>query len=590
MNPNSLQKKVLSTLQPRLTAPMKNPPLLITPHRAAPLFDGEDAELTLTQIISEISSGNFPTANEEFRQFVRQAGLVNLWFFLKSIASFSGPYQRLTPNLHVDMGNFYQAMMTPGTKAAAFIGRSHYKSTLNTHGANAWEILRNPNLTIALGCRIEARAMEFLHYTQDIFVENELFKWLYGRDTDPMGNFCPDNPRTLQGWNDSSLTLPNKTREKRKPNVIPITAGGSTAGIHVDLLKLDDIIDDKLLDSEHHSGAEMLSMANWLKSSIRTLVMDWKTSRVFLSGTRYAIDDAYQPLFENIKARYGYWLGIPYAEAQGGEWDIYYRMIEEDNEIIFPEAFTLEGLEKLRNEDPWTYWTQYFNNPYLATNTELRGFEAKECHLARQGEELIVMYTTTDGSEVTELLANMSLVQCLDPAATEKGKSAKTSRTAHVVMAMNSNEDVFILRGNADYVSPSEWYDWLFKAKEDFSGYLQRTGIEMKGPFKMLEPLLREEQQRRGKYLGLYPVKTQGDKDARIRTQLEYPLRQDKFYCVPSFTGYFHEELRSFPDSYKKDILDVVSMALMELTPPDTYTNDLHLDLAKAKVSKITGY
>lgn len=566
------------------------PQLKISPHEKAPLFSTNDASVKLKQIIDEFKSGNFSTSmHSEFHELFRQLGFVNLWVFLVLIAGFDGPYNKLTDHLHAEMTNFYQNELHYGAKGACLIGRAHFKSSVFTHGGNTWELLRDPDQSIGLACGVEDRAIEFLGYSIDTFTSNELFKWLYPEYHIP--NFS-----SATGCNQYMLTLPNKQRNRRQPNIKTMTAGGSTAGVHVDLLKLDDIISDKDLDSERRASANMYRMSNWLKSSIRTLVKDWRESRVFLSGTRYSPDDAYEAILMNTKKQVGYWDELPdhYKEDENGEWDVYYRMIREKGRIIFPEAFTEKGLQKLEQEDPWTYWTQYVNNPFKSTFQELNNFHVNECEVDYSPSMGYSVTYWRNGKRVVWHLHDCYVFQVCDPAATDRGQSAKTSRSAHIVMAVSPDGDYFIIRGHADYVPPSGIFEWLFESFLAFKYYIKFTGLEMQGAFRMLKPMLQDEQERRKIGLNLRPIKTEGDKDARIRTNLEPVLKAGKVYSIPSFKDNIMAELKVFPDAPKKDILDALSMAIQEAIIPEQpgkiKQRNFWQKLNRGRVNETTGY
>lgn len=106
---------------------------LITPHPLAPtLSTAPDAGLIVSQLITDVSSGHVALGSEETRTLLAEAGLVSLWFFLKFIAGFNGPFDKLNTGLHRDMCNFRQSphCMAPGVRAGICmprkqIGRAH---------------------------------------------------------------------------------------------------------------------------------------------------------------------------------------------------------------------------------------------------------------------------------------------------------------------------------------------------------------------------------------------------------------------------------------------------------------------------------
>ena len=65
------------------------------------LSDPKKAVLYLDQLGKEASSENFQ-ATDEVKDLMRQASLVSLWFFLKFVAGFAGPFDKL--NRFVNIG------------------------------------------------------------------------------------------------------------------------------------------------------------------------------------------------------------------------------------------------------------------------------------------------------------------------------------------------------------------------------------------------------------------------------------------------------------------------------------------------------
>lgn len=538
-------------------------PALVQPmllyHPDCPLlFDDDGRERSdsgeiFSQVL-QIAAANFEGSDSpEVRDAVKQVALANLWFFLKFVAAYNGPYEKLTTHLHVDMSNFYQLSMRPGSKASMFIFRSAYKSSVVTHGANTWEITRNPELEIGLGCAIEDRALSFLARSQETISDNELYEWLFP-------DFVPRGAQ--KGWNSKALTLPNKRKGRGHPNIKPLTVGGSTAGQHFDLLKLDDIVGDTQLTSQRMSGEDMYRIRNWFLGAQRTLLKEMDRSRVFVTGTRYAADDPYESIMEDLRSCYGYWEDLPedYRPKDGGEWDVYYRQAVENNVVIFPEALSQRKLDKIREEDFWTFMTQYMNNPYAQETAELSQFETRECFLD-SGLAGIDVVVPKGSDEDRYSLADMDVVIGIDPAASESKRSARTSRSAVIVWATDWQGNKFAVDLRVGYVKITDLFDWMFEMFAKWRMYVRSMALETQGPFKILGPSLQKEQNDRGIMLPLRKLSASGDKEARIRSVLTPLYQKGRVFAVPEARREIDIERRMFPNSAKLDVLDAMHLA-----------------------------
>jgi hypothetical protein len=538
-----------------------NTKLELLPHPKAPLFQRSDSDLLINHVLSELESGNFSTSNQEVRELIRQAGFVNLWFFLKFIAGYNGPYNDLTDHLHVDMCNFYQKVQSPGQRAAAYLPRGVFKSSIFTHGGNTWDILRNPDIVIGLGSAIIDRSQEFLQITQRTFDGNEFFAWLY--------------PEYVEGLKEKGritideFVVPNRSRFRVEPTIKIFAVGGSTQGIHCHKVKIDDPIGDAQLDSRREANADMERIRHWLKSNTWTLLIDPRKGIILIVGTVYHPEDAYSFIFEDIRSFTGFWdEDEGFQLKENGIWDVYYRDAEEYGKAIFPERLSLPVLEKIKEVDYWTYMTQYRNKRRKISISEFMDLSLKECWLDWEADKGVVKWVE-GGVWKQEMLDAMDIVQAADPASTDSRKSAKTSRTAVVVYARSGSGNRFILNVRADYVKTSKMFEWLFDNKRMFP-MMRSTVLETQGPYKLLTPLLREEQVKRGVPLGLRDVTASGDKDARIRTGIEGVLSKGLVYAVPSAKTLVEEELKSFPNSLKKDILDAFALAERGSVAPRT--------------------
>jgi len=581
-----------STFQPkiapeRLTGIVPPVPIEILAHPEAPLFAAPDALEVLQQVLQVVESGNFSVANEEIRQVIRQAGYSSLWFFLAVIAAYNGPYERLTNHLHVDMANNYQKFMYPGSWSAFFLPRSAFKSTLVTYGANGWELLRDVNLTIAMGSAVSDRSYDFLHETQRIFDSNEFFQWLYPE-------YVPST--SARSWNDKEMTLPNRTRRKVAPSIQILSVGASSQGVHVELLKLDDIVGDAQLTSDRGANADMRRIGNWFKSNKRTLIEKPEESRIVVVGTRYGIDDPYESIMESLKSKHGGgWDSIPRKEREDGEWHVYYRQAIEKTGSIFPEAISEDFISKIREDDPWTYLTQYLNNPYTQETAEMSIYTPAEANADYNADddEWYISWTEGPDKYCVWKLSDCDVVAATDPAGTERNQmTVKSSRSASAVVATCPDGTVVLIELFADYVPISTVFDWMFTIHSKWHPRLH--GLEQNGPFKILGPLLRDEQERRKTWISTCPTRSTTDKDARIRSELQPRLERNKIKLTSNVRKIFMGELISFPGGNLKDSLDAVSQALsLARIPPDPKEleeEDYEEELALMGRSRYTGY
>lgn len=561
------------------------------PHPKAPLFSGEDALLTLHQVLQEASSGKF-NSSEEIRQLFRQAGFVNLWFFGKIIAGFSGPFSEWTDHLHMDMANYRQSLLDDGCRGAMFIPRGHFKTSVVTEAGGAWEILRNPELRMRITHAIADTAQGFLATIKTIYDSNEFFAWLY-----PEYVHKQAKPHR---WNDTELVLPNRRKKYREANVEYGGVGGASEGHHYDLHIIDDMIGLNSLNAGRQSNAEMVRTVNWFWSSEKALLQNTKNSRVLVVGTRYSVDDIYSQLIKAAYKMVGYHLDgfIPNEE---GSWRIYYRKGVEDGEVIFPENFTMKAYQELASNDWWSYVTQYLNDPQQTGLAELNEYELNKCWMEWDDtlKTWFIMWKEKQENELVGLtrasIEEFDVIQACDPAATERYITAKTSRSAVMVLATHWTGKKFVISLNVDYVSPLRMFDWMFANQKKFGAWIRSTYLEANAGFKVLGPILSKEEEERKQWLNLRSYPAMGDKTARIRSDLQPEMQKGNIYVLEDAFSEVDEEKNTFPQSVKKDVLDVLSSLVRNSTVPLSPKDRLKMEYAEEqwrnnRTSNVTGY
>ena len=532
------------------------------PHPDAPLFNnGDEGRATMAHLINEVTSDNFhPTP--EVLELLRQASLVSLYFFLKYIAGAYGPYGDLSDHLHVEVANFRQRMLHAGARGAVFLPRSFYKSTVCTHGAIAWELLRDPNLRVGLVASNSDMAEQFMGPAKMVFEANPLVEILFP-------DHCPakgENGNVIEKvWNNRRIVMPNRTIQMPEPSIKTLGAGGSAAGNHFDLLSVDDLVSEKELDSDRGVGADMVKKSQWFSTNQDTLLISPKKSRVFLSATRYAVNDPYDQVFSELRKKTGYWDELPYKiNTEIGLWDVYYRMAIEKDRYIFPEKMGKKELDRIYKKDQWAYFTQYLNNPFSAAATEFIQYPIKECTLDNTTGRGITIHFFHNGEHETVNLRDCEVTIGVDPAASEKKASNKTSRTAIIVRARDHLDRHFYIDGAVGYFSPREFYTNIFGLAGKYRDYIRSTNFEVQAAFKFVFNTLVEMQndhkENRPK-LRLRKITPLPDKDGKIRNFLQPLLEMGLMYATPMISKPIKEELEVFPGGTKRDTLDAMELA-----------------------------
>lgn len=534
----------------------KEVPFAITPHPSAPLFTSyKEGQTIVKQLIREIT-GHMSTS-EEVRQYLLQCGLVNLWFFIKFILGFSGPYNDINDEIHREMANWRQgpACMKPGARGAGFVPRAWYKSTIFTHGADTWETVRDPDIMIRLESGVIDKAKTFLGTIKNSYETNELMHWLYPYTKLPSGY------KTSGNWSSDEIIVPGRKRHHTDPTVKAGSMGGAAEGGHVNLYNCDDPVGLDDLDSMRNSSIDMFRKKNRFITNKTSLLLKPKKDRVVLVGTRYAIDDIYEIPVNDAYEFCGY--RIPeFNERPNGEWSIYNRLAEENGVFINPEVTDKDTLEKAMSEDMWYAMTQLFNYPQKTGLAEFVDMKPKFAHIQFDAEanDWVITYeanTNFDEEIVSVCLGDCDVVMSVDPAGTDTGISAKTSRTSIGIWARDAKDRTTRIWQRVGYLSPKQMFDAMFEGNKMFPGYVRATYVESNAMQRIILPLLREAEWEKQQWINPQPLAARGDKKARIRNVVGYQLSRGLLYLTRENSLEFLEEHAVFPmNEFKMDVLD----------------------------------
>jgi hypothetical protein len=554
----------------------------IRPHKEAPDFkDFASGQKALIDLYADITSAHPTTDVKSTLDLMRQAGLVNLWFFLKVIAGAYGPYEKLNEILHLDMANFRQSdsCMAPGARWLALMPRGFRKSTIFTHGANSWMLTRDATERIRLVNAIISRAEDFRNLTKATIDSNALYAALYGpgwkmADGSLIASRVPQ--LNSKDWNAERMVMPNRTRNAAEPSIKPAGVTGAGEGDHHTHLNVDDPIGLDAIDWMHQSTVMMENAKKWMSTNLNALLDTPKENTIGIVGTRYSQDDCYEKFANDAKEVVGT-IDEAITPVPGGRWSVYYRLVQEEGKMLAPEIIDEKELASM---DQWTAATQYWNQPQKSGISEFVKYVIKPCKLFHDEKSGLYLISFRDdlSDEVKTLnLATLTGVISTDVASKDRNINILTSRTSVGVWFTDSQNRAFRVWCKVGYMSIDKAFDAIFEAWDMFPGLIEATIFETNAMQLGLYQLLTKEQEKRKMWINLREAPAKGDKVARIRSVLGWHFAQGLVYSTPEAVIELQQEKDAFP-SKRLDVLDESEKAISWMKRP---ANEEEVELAE---------
>lgn len=575
----------------------------IRPHpKARDITRATDVRLIIIHLVNEVRSAH-PQVTGKVKSLLRQAGLVNLWFYLKVIlGGGGGPYEQLNTGLHLALCNFRQSdwCMAPGARGAALLPRNHRKSTIMTHGGCTWELERDPDHRILIASGILRRSESFKTIMQRNFDSNALRAELYPESTPNLT--APKGVKRPYKWNEELFELPNRTRRWAEPSITARAATGTSEGGHFTIIGVDDLAGLDDLDIQRQGSITMVSKVQWFQTNTRALLFDQNTSRIVYAATRFGVDDPSQLIVDDCGRVLGFLDGTV-KEKSGGHWTVYYRSIIENGVITQPEATNKEFLDDWREKDFWSYATQGANNMDEAGISELRQYKERYCKVYqdRQGRWIVDKILGSSEEVIGPKTFFLDSCDCgiyIDPAATEKGIMTKACRTAIGLWALDADGNFYLIDLRVGQWDIYGVCDEVFEMAKKYDGYYKEVGFEEVSFQRVIRSVLERERHKRKMHLNIQGCPAVGDKDVRIRVIVGSQLAQEAVWLNRNCKyGDFVEEKNVFPaNRYRKDVLDMSAMGMQKLSRPLSTEeaqaieeDDEEFELATSR-NPVTGY
>jgi len=287
-------------------------------------------------------------------QFRRRAEQ-SLYVFAKGVLGLT----RLTPTLHKPLCAGLTRI--PPYRKLRLLPRDHLKTSVVSRALPMHALIQPPETNVYLPGFEGASTRVLLAGETATNTEHQL-RWIEMQFESNVRlralwpHRCWDNPRKeARKWNESEMLLP-RTLSFPESSIETIGVGGAVTGRHYDILIKDDLA---TLDAAN-SPIIMAGAIEWHKAS-RALFHDPDRGLEFTIGTRWAVYDLYHDIIEHD----------PSVECE-------VRSAIEEGAPIFPELFTLEGLDRLRRELGPLFPLLYLNSPVDAAISDFAMAEVRE--------------------------------------------------------------------------------------------------------------------------------------------------------------------------------------------------------------------
>lgn len=307
---------------------------------------------------------------------LREVAKNNLYFLCKAVLGFKD----MTPEFHGKLCYQVDLMDTGYARRLDLWPRGHLKTHLLTFGRSIQEYLRNNEVRILLAGSSRDNSMKNLGKIKRVFEGNSVLHWLF-----------PECIPDIRGskWAETQIVLPRKTNPP-EPTFHCVGVGGHITGYHFDVIRKDDLIDEKT----EKSPEVMEKIISWHLVS-KNLLESPTTGVDHLIGTRWSCGDLYQYVIDSepeytvttVPA-----IGRGSVKTRKGTQPIEFRT--ERDQPNWATRFRLDALLELREKSPYQYATQQMNNPRDAATVDFNAHWLRYYTLSADGAELLLEAAT----------------------------------------------------------------------------------------------------------------------------------------------------------------------------------------------------
>ena len=494
-----------------------------------PAVEGELADQLASIVGSKIKD---PESLESVRLTLRKRAQEDLWFFSYHVYG----NKDLDTGLHLDMASMWQRRRHRRF-TLQLIPRSHCKTSLWTEAGTLWECVQDIN-TLADGRTIPGHdlkclivnakldnAKAILANIRNVVSTSAMFAFLFPE-------YVPSerwqNGRSRGKWTEERIDFPcSRLAGGKEGNIQIMSVGASLVSRHYDLIVFDDPINDE------NSATKPLrdKLHKWYKNALQ-LRVDIRSSRIRLIGTRWHYDELYGRIIRTENERR--------EQGKNPQYLFYIRKAIENGEPIWPERFTLDTLEELKDKNnlgSYIYSCQYDNDPV----------PEEDALFARDDIKIVSDLTIPDN------VVNFAAVDFADD------ESTRGDFTVITIGSFDELGNMYIRRIYRGKYSLLQMTDLIQSVIEPWDVSL--VAVETQAFQKALVRGYQREAEQKGYYIPWLEVTRGNTSKFRRVLALQHRVESGQFYVEEDIDNidWLIEEMITFPLGVHDDILDTVA-------------------------------
>ena len=454
-------------------------------------------------------------------------------------------------------------------RKAICMPRDWLKSTIFTQWKTIWAYLQNNEIRQLLAMENSDLGMKKLNFMQKQIRYNTTLRKLY-----PELGIVDDKWVRSHRWNKTEMELPCKGIYP-EPSVSIIGVGGAAQSGHYDIIRIDDLVGKKAMESPVVMEGVLQWMDNTEELLLEPDITTANASSIEIVGTHWSTAD----YFSYVQKEYPefMWKIVPCLKDFDLENQDHIDWIQnaksEQSESNWPEQFPTDHYLKMKAnpQKSFIFWSQHMNNPDRAVEGGLSKFDVKwlkPCYIDTiDGTKYVIC---KDDNEKFRL-KDIPLYGMLDPGGFSEVKLLKRgSRNAMLIGGQpKQTKKKFILYTSAEkFKEPAEYIHKIFQADDEWHPRTWRIDPHGQQPYiykdilqaKRQGYILKGRQQPAKPEMSISKMEYDTALDAKDKDiqACMNPMASGFIYVLEGKNNLLKGEVKDYPGGLTRDLVDLL--------------------------------